>query len=267
MHKTLLSLALALAAPLLVQAQTNPEITPPAATTAAMPAATDAPATDAPDMSQDLTVGFKVIGGVTTFMGNDADVLSRSIGNRVAPFSTIGTQQRVLPTGGAGFTANLKLGNKGWQTQTELLYILRGGQLRADTYVSDIYLHYVALPVLARFQQNRLYAEAGPQISYLISAQIEQNNQQLGATLTDDASSNRSVYNEVEWGYAAGVGYQSKSNIVVGVRYNGSLRPLLPKQAGNELKVYNAGIELHLGILFGKKRTVAAAPMAPAGGM
>ena len=265
MHKTLLSLALVLATPLLVQAQTNPETTPPApaATTAVMP---DAPAADTPDTSKDLTVGFKVIGGVTTFMGNDADVLSRSVGNQVAPFSTIGTQQRVLPTGGAGFTAHLKLGQKGWGVQTELLYILRGGQLRADTYVSDIYLHYVALPVLARFQQNRLYAEAGPQISYLVSAQVEQNNQQLGVALTDDASSNRSAYNEVEWGYAAGVGYQSKSNIVVGLRYNGSLRSLLPKQGGNELKVYNAGIELHLGILFGKK-TMAAQPMAPAGGM
>ena len=78
-----------------------------------------------------------------------------------------------------------------------------------------------------------------------------------------DASSNRSAYNEVEWGYAAGLGYQSRTNLVVGVRYNGSLRPLLPKQSSTELKVYNAAVELHLGLLFGKPKT-AVAPAAPA---
>ena len=190
MHKTLLSLALALAAPLVVEAQTTPETTPaaPAATVAPMPATPDA---DASSTDMDLTVGFKVMGGVTTFMGNDADILGRSIGNRVGPLSTIGTQQRVMATGGAGFTANIKLGNKGWEAQPELLYILRGGQLRSDTYVSDVFLHYMALPVMARFRQNRLYAEAGPQISYLVNAQIEQNDQRVGTTLTDDASSNQ----------------------------------------------------------------------------
>ena len=62
-------------------------------------------------------------------------------------------------------------------------------------------------------------------------------------------------------------GYNFPSNLTLGVRYNGAIRPLLPKQAGTEIKAYNAGVELHLGILFGKKRTMAAQPMAPAGGM
>lgn len=255
MHKTLLSLVLALAAPLLASAQTTAETTPPMA---AMPA-------DGSEADHDLTVGLKVFGGVATIMGNDADVLFRSVGNGIAPLSSVATEQQVLPTGGAGLTAHLKIGTAGWGVETELLYALKGGQLRADNYRSNLYLHYVSLPVLIRYQREGLFAEAGPQISYLVDAQIEQSPQLTGPGFTSDAVTNRSAYNEVEWGYAVGVGYNFPSNLTLGLRYNAALRPLLPKQAGTEIKAYNSGIELHLGLLFGKKRTMAAAPMAPTG--
>ena len=252
MHKTLLSLALALAAPLLASAQNTPETTPPAA-----PAMAPMPAND-PDTSQDLTLGLKVFGGVATILGNDADVLFRSVGNGVAPLSSVATEQQVLPTGGGGLTAHLKVGTAGWGVETELLYVLKGGQLRADNYRTNLYLHYVSLPVLIRYQREGLYAEAGPQISYLVDAQVEQTPQLTGPGFTSDAVTNRSAYNEAEWGYALGLGYNFPSNLTLGLRYNGAIRPLLPKQAGTEIKAYNAGVELHLGILFGKRKTMAA---------
>jgi hypothetical protein len=113
-----------------------------------------------------------------------------------------------------GIFANLSLSNH-IAFQPELLYSQKGGrpQIRNNDDVA-LRLHYVDVPLALHVNVGGLFFEAGPQVGFLAGARLKVNN-----TYTDVKES----YNTVDAGYLAGLGYQRKSGLGVGLRYNGGI--------------------------------------------
>ena len=146
----------------------------------------------------------------------------------------------------AGAFANIALGNV-VAVQPELLYSQKGASypaLLGDKIVRR--LHYVDVPVMLRFNTNALFVEAGPQVGFLVKAQDRYD----GTTTALD----RSYFNEVDFGYAVGLGYQPKSGLGLGVRYNRAFSNLLPDGAAvynPDYRLHNSAFQLYLAYSFG----------------
>ena len=108
---------------------------------------------------------------------------------------------------------------------------------------------YIDVPVLFKVKADGLFFEAGPQVGFLASAKYTEDG--MSASVKDDLK-------KVDFGYAAGLGYQAASGPMVGLRYNGGLTKIGSSQTyGNVTieagKVYNSAFQLYVGYLFGGK--------------
>lgn len=141
-----------------------------------------------------LALGLKAGGSLSTLVGADAGSLENLFGFH------------------AGVFANLSLSNH-VAFQPELLYSQKGDK-PAVVSVSDyaLRLHYVDVPLAFHVNVSGLFFEAGPQVGFLVAAGSKFNNQSTDV---------KSLYNTVDAGYLAGLGYQRKSGLGVGLRYNG----------------------------------------------
>lgn len=99
--------------------------------------------------------------------------------------------------------------------QPELLYSQKGTKAltTAGDYRTERF-HYADVPLVLHVNANGLFFEAGPQVGFLVIARDEYRN----STFTAD----RSSYKTVDLGYVAGLGYQRKTGLGAGLRYNGA---------------------------------------------
>ena len=113
----------------------------------------------------------------------------------------------------AGVFANIGLTNM-VAFQPELLYSQKGIEkpLTGSSDKARLRLHYVDVPLAFHINANGLFFEAGPQVGFLAGAQAK-----VGSASTDVKPS----YNTVDFGYLTGLGYQRKTGLGVGLRYNG----------------------------------------------
>lgn len=113
----------------------------------------------------------------------------------------------------AGVFANIGLTNM-VAFQPELLYSQKGTEisLTGSSDKARLRLHYVDVPLAFHVNANGLFFEAGPQVGFLVGAQSK-----IGSASTNVKDS----YNSVDFGYLAGLGYQRKTGLGVGLRYNG----------------------------------------------
>ncbi len=83
----------------------------------------------------------------------------------------------------------------------------------ATVYENDTYhLNYIDVPVAFRASWNDLFAEAGPQLGYLLTAK---------STTPAGTLNSRDAFRTFDFGYLLGVGYQpKKGGLGVGGRYN-----------------------------------------------
>jgi hypothetical protein len=108
----------------------------------------------------------------------------------------------------AGVFANLGL-SKMIAFQPELLYSQKGYRFNDDF---GLRLHYVDVPLAFHVNANGLFFEAGPQVGFLVGAK-----QKFGSTSVDV----KDGYNTADFGYLFGLGYQRKTGLGLGLRYNG----------------------------------------------
>lgn len=135
----------------------------------------------------------------------------------------------------AGLTFGIPVIENFFYIQPELLYSQKGFKNNEDEFQSDalnidirregkVNYNYLDLPVLAKIKAGPIYFEAGPQASYLLSANNTTKtyyNDELQSSSVDEKSLDG--LRRFEIGYAAGVGFATNSGISLGVRYNGSL--------------------------------------------
>ena len=132
--------------------------------------------------------------------------------------------------------------------QPELLYSQKGGKSPAFAG-GDITrrLHYLDVPLAFHVNADGLFFEAGPQVGFLLAAQDKYGS----ASTTID----RSVYNTIDLGYLAGLGYQRKTGPGIGLRYNGAFTNYRqPTAIGNttyQPRFRNSAFQLYLTYSFG----------------
>lgn len=90
-------------------------------------------------------------------------------------------------------------------------------------YDGDRTYNYIDVPVLLKIKASNIYFEAGPQYSYLLKVKDDSKVSINGNTAAQrSGTSDLSNVNRNEIGYAAGLGFQSDSGLMLGLRYNGS---------------------------------------------
>lgn len=151
-----------------------------------------------------------------------------------------------------GFIANLPV-NDAFSIQPELLYSMKGYKFSGSdalgtTIDSKETLHYLDVPILARVNAGGLFFELGPQIGFLVAAKYsaEGSNGQSGSYST------KSDYKAVDFGYAAGLGYQMPTGPGIGLRYNGGFIDVFKNNNGGNA-VHNSAFQLYLTYMFGGK--------------
>lgn len=150
-----------------------------------------------------------------------------------------------------GVMANFAV-NDIFSIQPELLYSMKGS--KDDTNSNNkLNLGYIDIPILAKIATGAtgLFFEVGPQVGFLASAKATDGTASIDA---------KEYLKSVDFGYAAGVGFQVASGPLVGLRYNGGFTNLgensninsngLQPTAG---AVKNSAFQLYVGFLFGGK--------------
>ncbi|WP_071837785.1 porin family protein [Hymenobacter norwichensis] len=90
-------------------------------------------------------------------------------------------------------------------------------------YEGDRTYNYIDVPVLLKINTGGFFVEAGPQYSYLLKVKDDSKFSVNGNTASQGSNTqNLDNVNRNEIGYAAGLGFQSDSGLLLGIRYNGS---------------------------------------------
>lgn len=163
----------------------------------------------------------------------------------------------------AGDEANYKFGFNGgvmanfavndmFSIQPEVLYSNKGYKVKDGQNNLRLALNYIDVPVLAKIATGAtgLFFELGPQVGFRAAADIKDSNNSLSL---NDAIKN------VDFGYAAGLGFQAASGGMIGLRYNGGFTNVAKNNGsfmglpttGSEGK--NSAFQLYVGYMFGGK--------------
>ncbi|HEX8328517.1 MAG TPA: porin family protein [Hymenobacter sp.] len=177
----------------------------------------------------DVSLGLKAGGSLTDFVGADAAFYEKQFGFHAGIFANIGITQLVA-------------------FQPELLYSQKGAAqpLTGSNEKLIDRLHYVDVPLAFHVNADGLFFEAGPQVGILAAAKSK-----VGSASTDI----KGRYNDVDLGYLAGLGYQRKSGLGIGLRYNGGITKVQQKfTVGNttiQARSRNEAFQLYLTYSFG----------------
>jgi len=115
-----------------------------------------------------------------------------------------------------------------WAIQPEVLYSLQGSKQKFNdidgNYDVKTNLSYINVPVMVKFYPiPKLYAEAGPQVGFLISAKEKYSEKVFVSADSDEMDDNIDVkdhYKSIDFGFNVGAGYEFTENLFVNLRYN-----------------------------------------------
>lgn len=150
-----------------------------------------------------------------------------------------------------GVLANFAV-NDMFSIQPEVLYSNKGFRIKDTSSSQRLALNYIDVPVLVKVATGAtgLFFELGPQVGFRTSAAYKDSN--VTVNFNDAIKS-------VDFGYAAGLGFQTESGAMVGLRYNGGFTSIakdngsfagLPT-SGGEGK--NSAFQLYVGYMIGGK--------------
>ncbi|MBU6119272.1 outer membrane beta-barrel protein [Hymenobacter siberiensis] len=107
-------------------------------------------------------------------------------------------------------------------------------------------LNYVDIPLSFHVNADGLFFEAGPQLGILVAAQDK-----AGSVSVD----RKPLYNTLDFGYLAGLGYQRKTGPGIGLRYNGGFTNVQKSSTAGSVTVQNnirnSAFQLYLTYSFG----------------
>jgi hypothetical protein len=148
-----------------------------------------------------------------------------------------------------GLFANFAI-NDAFSIQPEVLYSMKGlkseGLIISSADEITSRLNYIDVPVLARVNAGGLFFELGPQVGFLTTA--KQKAETAGGTTEQDI---KDRVRTVDFGYAAGLGYQLNNGPGIGLRYNGGF--IDTKNPSSSSAVRNSAFQLYLSYQFGGK--------------
>jgi hypothetical protein len=144
----------------------------------------------------------------------------------------------------AGAFVNFWLGNH-FAIAPEVLYTTAGAQIKVtnsndnqNVYVNNqLHLAYLSIPVMAKYRfTGGFYLETGPEANFNVSNSNFENE------------SVKNFTNGAEFGWGAGLGYQSPIGLGIGVRYNLGLTKVDETSNANwsDVNWRNSGFQLDL---------------------
>ncbi|MGI4742954.1 MAG: porin family protein [Janthinobacterium lividum] len=141
--------------------------------------------------------------------------------------------------------------NDMFSIQPEILYSNKGYKVKGGANDLRVALNYIDVPVLVKVATGStgLFFELGPQVGFRIAADIKDN---------DNSSNFKDYTKSVDFGYAAGLGFQLESGPMVGLRYNGGFTNIGKSGTINGVQVTatdakNSAFQLYVGYVFGGK--------------
>jgi len=183
--------------------------------------------TGAAHAQRNISLGLKAGGSLADFVGADAANTKGRFGFHAGVFANIGLTRI-------------------FAFQPELIYSQKG--CKDGSVDASDRLGYLDVPLSFHANVDGLFFEAGPQVGFLLSA-----SHQAGSVTFDT----KNLYNEVDFGYLLGLGYQRKSGPGIGLRYNGAFTNVVHEtKIGNatyQPRIRNSVFQLYLTYSFGGK--------------
>jgi hypothetical protein len=139
----------------------------------------------------DVSLGLKAGGSLSSFSGKQATNDENLFGFHGGVFANIGLTSL-------------------FAFQPELIYSQKGAKFSSVDLTRR--LSYLDIPLAFHINADGLFFEAGPQVGFLLSAKDK-----VGTVSVD----RKSAFNTVDFGYLFGLGFQRKSGLGIGLRYNG----------------------------------------------
>ncbi|MDQ3276845.1 MAG: PorT family protein [Bacteroidota bacterium] len=112
---------------------------------------------------------------------------------------------------------------------------------------SELTLGYIELPVLAKANISGLQLFAGPQVSYLASADLDTKAGALGFNFIKDKRDVKSRFNDLDVSLTGGVGYQFTNGLRLEASYDHGLSRI---NSGQSLEAYNRAFKVGVGFKF-----------------
>ncbi len=173
-----------------------------------------------------IQVGLKAGANLSNITGDETEDLKNKFGFHVGAFADFGISEMV-------------------SIRPEVLYSMKGAKAEEDGMEGGFNLHYIDVPVLARINADRLFFEFGPTVSFLLKSEIEM--EEVSVDFKD-------YTNKVDFGYAAGLGYQLTDGLGLGLRYNGGISKIYKDDSDDfeAGEVRNSVFQLSLSYSFGR---------------
>ena len=158
--------------------------------------------------------------------------------------------------------------------QPEILYAQKGFENKSAEFVGplgakqkregSVSYNYLDVPLLLKVRASGLVFEAGPQYSYLLSANNKTkvtSTPAFGGTPTTTEAQDKtdvSGFNRNELGYLAGVGYEAANGLSLSVRYTGAFSDFVKSDNstyfnGDLKNARHSAFQLSLGYLIPSK--------------
>jgi len=151
---------------------------------------------------------------------------------------------------------------KGFQVDQTTNSTINGVNTSTQTQVKRS-LNYISLPILLNINTGGLYFEIGPEVAYMTNTTSEikrkttdSNGNKVGNSDKDETSTSKEDLGSIDFGYAAGIGYQSDMGLGFGVRYNGGVVSIFDTKGVNsshEVNAKNSCFTASLFYVFGGK--------------
>ena len=175
--------------------------------------------------AQNVSLGIKAGPSYSGFVGKQATNYESIFGFHAGVFANIGITDM-------------------FAFQPEVIYSQKGAKVSNIDVTTR--LNYVDIPLAFHVNTDGLFFEAGPQLGILVAAQDKS-----GSVSVD----RKPLYNTLDFGYLAGLGYQRKSGPGIGLRYNGGFTNVEKSTTVGSVtlqnNIRNSAFQLYLTYSFG----------------
>ncbi len=142
--------------------------------------------------------------------------------------------------------------------QPGINYVQRGYNMKGDLNIkglgflganakAQLQTDYIEIPLLVKLKLDKFEVFAGPQVGYLMNANVKTTAGLLGINLLNKDFDVSNQFNKWDAGLNFGLGYKITDNIDVSAGYDFGLSKV---DANKNLSAYNRGVKVGLGISF-----------------
>ena len=210
--------------------------------------------------AQDVRLGFRAGANYSNLAGNIKN--QETYNNKVGFLGGVLLNVPLIQDGFLSLQPEILYSQKGFENKpTE--YSILGVPGTMQKREGQVNYNYLDVPLLLKVRASGLVFEAGPQYSYLLSA----NNQTKTTTIpafgspTTSETQNKSDIsglNRNELGYLAGVGYEAENGLSLNLRYTGAFSDFVKSDNstyfnGDLKNARHSAFQLSLGYLIPNK--------------